>query len=407
MPQHLNNANEDVFKNISVLVGNRNFNSIHMTKLLHPFADEVLDFFNDLSKDILLDKEAKEFSDIITYAFWIRRASLIKYRDKYQNRMSDISGICMGRGVTFHIAPSNVPINYMYSFAVGMLTGNINIVRVSSKNFEQISIVNRILIETLKKHRGIIPYIYFVKYERSKEINDYFSKIADIRIIWGGDETINELRQSPLKVRAREITFADRYSLAVIDSDSYMRRDDKERFAKNFYNDTYLTDQNACTSPRIVIWTGNNVQMAKQEFWKYLYEIVFTQYHIQSIQAVDKLTNLFLVASETKCTLIKEYDNRMMRIQLKNLNTNVMNHRGNSGFFYEYDCNDILELKEIINDKCQTIGYEGDAKMFLPLLNSGITGIDRIVPIGKTMDFDFIWDGYDLFAQLTKNIAVI
>ena len=40
------------------------------------------------------------------------------------------------------------------------------------------------------------------------------------------------------------------------------------------------------------------------------------------------------------------------------------------------------------------------------LLTSGIKGIDRVVPIGKTMDFDFIWDGYDLISQLTRIIKM-
>ena len=51
-----------------------------------------------------------------------------------------------------------------------------------------------------------------------KDINDYLSSMCDLRVIWGGDETIRNLRMSPLPARATEIVFADRYSLAVIDA---------------------------------------------------------------------------------------------------------------------------------------------------------------------------------------------
>ena len=34
-------------------------------------------------------------------------------------------------------------------------------------------------------------------------------------------------------------------------------------------------------------------------------------------------------------------------------------------------------------------------------------GIDRIVPIGKTMDFSLIWDGYDLIETLSRKIEII
>ena len=69
--------------------------------------------------------------------------------------------------------------------------------------------------------------------------------------------------------------------------------------------------------------------------------------------------------------------------------------------------NDISELRDICNDeRCQTIGIIGDKCMFEPLILSGIKGVDRIVPIGRTMDFELIWDGYDLVERLTRTIVV-
>ena len=80
----------------------------------------------------------------------------------------------------------------------------------------------------------------------------------------------------------------------------------------------------------------------------------------------------------------------------------------NSGYFFEYDCKDILELRELCNDThCQTIGYIGSPESLLPLLQSGIKGVDRVVPVGSTMDFDFIWDGYNLTERLTRTIQII
>ena len=37
----------------------------------------------------------------------------------------------------------------------------------------------------------------------------------------------------------------------------------------------------------------------------------------------------------------------------------------------------------------------------------GVRGVDRIVPMGKTMDFDLIWDGYDLVSRLTRTVSMI
>lgn len=66
-----------------------------------------------------------------------------------------------------------------------------------------------------------------------------------------------------------------------------------------------------------------------------------------------------------------------------------------------------MELADIISDKCQTVGYIGEKEFIRPLLEAGLDGIDRVVPVGKTMDFDFIWDGYNLFTEMTRLISLI
>lgn len=34
-------------------------------------------------------------------------------------------------------------------------------------------------------------------------------------------------------------------------------------------------------------------------------------------------------------------------------------------------------------------------------------GVDRVVPMGKSMDFNLVWDGYDLIRSLSRKISVI
>lgn len=403
------NSYADIQDDISILVGSHEqIQNMAYVKVLHPFNIEVISFLNDLSKKLLSQKKAKSFSDIITFAFWIRKASIVKYQEKYENP-GGLGGKYFGRGRVFHVAPSNVPINYAYSLVSGLLTGNINIVRVSSKEFEQVRIVNETLSEVLLDYPMLMPYITIVRYEHNKKVNDFFSAIADIRVIWGGDSTVQEFRKSPISTRAREITFADRYSLAVIDAGRYLKEENKEKVARDFYNDTYLTDQNACTSPRIVIWIGENCKEAKRIFWKKLFEIVQDEYEIQPVQAVDKLSNMYLAAGICKCKKAgdSEFDNRLIRVEIESPDIALVDYIGNSGYFYEYTCADIREIQKIINDKCQTIGYIGDKKMFDFLAGEGLPGVDRIVPMGKTMDFDLVWDGYDLYHYMTRIVQIL
>lgn len=399
------NQNKELEKQIQFLIGKKEGTADLMdAPVLSPFSETVIDFLSEVAKELLTDKEAKQYPDIVTWAFWIRKASVLSYKERFTGALTE-NGFCLGRGTVFHIAPSNVPVNYAYSLTTGLLTGNKNIVRVSSKEFRQVALINRAINRVLENYKNLLPYIIVVKYAHNREISDYFSAMADVRVIWGGDATISEIRKSPLSARAREITFADRYSLAVIDSDYYLEKEDSKKTAQKFYNDTYMMDQNACTSPKIVIWTGNHINEAKKRFWDALYELVEKQYEIQAVQAVDKLTKMCLAAGECACRKRKEYDNRLIRIELEKLQPSILEYLGNSGYFYEYNCNCIMELADIISDKCQTIGYIGEKEMIKPLLAAGLNGIDRVVPVGKTMDFDFIWDGYNLFAEMTRLIS--
>lgn len=375
-----------------------------------PFSEGLIHFLNAWSRLILKSPDSRNYPDVVTFAFWIRKANVMELRDRFMRE----EGCVRGRGVAFHIAPSNVAVNYAYSLVAGLLSGNANIVRIPSKEFPQVVILNRTLQDALEEYPQWQDEICLVRYGHDQEINDVLSQMADTRIIWGGDVTIGEIRKSPLKARALDICFADRYSLAVIDVQSYLQCEDKQQVASDFYNDTYLTDQNACTSPRVVIWHIGGATEAEQKqaadlFWQQLWEFVSARYELQPVQAVNKLTTVYLVAAvrpEWKAVRVDSgTDNRLMRIQVSALDEHLMDYRENSGFFYEYSCDDLTEILPLCSSRCQTIGYLGEPAMFDTLLAVELSGVDRIVPIGKTMDFDLVWDGYDLYGMLTRTIV--
>lgn len=370
-----------------------------------PFDDSIVDFLNEVSRKLMGNRAAKAYSDVVTFAFWIRKSSVMRLKERFEKKDNVLH---LGKGVAFHIAPSNVPVNFAYSLVAGLLNGNANVVRVPSKDFPQVSIIAEAFNEALSGNETMRPYIQLVRYGRDKDINDLFSSIADVRVVWGGNQTIEELRKSPLPPRSGEITFADRYSLAVIDSDSYLEIEDKNRVAEDFYNDTFFFDQNACTSPRVVVWTGTRIDEAKKVFWETEHKLAEMKYTFQSIQGVNKLTSSYLIAvAEPGVKVEGHKDNLIVRVKVPEIKDNLMDYRDNSGYFYEYECKDILKIKDLCNDKrCQTIAYIGDSKAVLPLIETGVKGIDRVVPMGKTMDFDLIWDGYNLPALLTRTIVL-
>ena len=389
---------------INFLVGDESIlNNMHNIPALPMFHQKIMDFLADLSRKLMDDKRSRGYQDVMSYAYWIRKSSIEKVKNVHvdcDNRL--------GRGVSFHIAPSNVPINFAVSMTSALLAGNCVIIRVSNKDFQQVSIVcdaiNKLLEE---KYAAIKDFFCIIRYPHDDRITEQISSVCDVRIIWGGDETIRRIRKAELPSRAIELTFADRHSIALIDSDYYLKQD-AEEVAKEFYTDTYYSDQNACSSPRLVVWFGDSIDKAKVQFWNKLSELVWNQYDMSPIQAVDKYDAFCNIAMRGYNAKIVSKDNYITRVELLELSEDIMDYKMGGGYFFEYKAAKLNEIIPVLNKRCQTISVLGvnkdDVKNMV--IECGVRGADRIVDLGQTMGLEFIWDGYRMIEAMTRLIYI-
>ena len=134
----------------------------------------------------------------------------------------------------------------------------------------------------------------FIKYDRSNKINKFLSKHSDARIIWGGDETIIDLRKNELPIRSIDIAFSDRVSFCLIDTSILKELDSKSfhRIIKDFYNDTFLSDQNACSSPHLILWIGHAGQEVINVFWNELFKYTKKKYSLEFSKINNKYNML-------------------------------------------------------------------------------------------------------------------
>lgn len=394
------------FEGIQVLYSGANsFEDMKMLPVKRIFDKEVCSFLDLLASEIRKDTEARQFPDIMTFGFFCRKANISKLKTDYEDSLR------IGRGFSFHVAPSNVPINLAYTLVAGLLSGNACVARASSKDFLQTAVLCRLLEQTADKMKGDVgKYIAIVRYRRNKEINDYFSGLSNIRVIWGGDHTVKEIRKSEISARCVEITFADRYSICVLYAHEVLRVSNWEAAAQNFYNDTYLYDQNACSSPRLLYWIGSEeeAEEARQLFWNKVHEYVAPRYLIEPITAVDKLAEDCRLAIELDhVQLEKGKDNLFHRIRLNTLgDQDITKYRCPGGSFLEYQSESIDDLKKVINAKYQTLSYLGANGKTLArwAADQGLQGIDRVVPMGRTAEFTLTWDGYDLIDSMSRKL---
>ena len=88
------------------------------------FDESRINFLSDLSKSLLSKANIREYPDVATFAFWCRKSNLMRIAKNQTD-----GNLRLGVGLAFHISPSNVPVNFAFSLAFGVLSGNICVVR--------------------------------------------------------------------------------------------------------------------------------------------------------------------------------------------------------------------------------------------------------------------------------------
>lgn len=378
---------------------------------LKVYAEVVCDFLQELSTVLRKSPEANLYSDVKTFAFWCRKANVQKLKREFED-----GRIHVGRGLAFHITPSNVPVNFAFSFAFGLLSGNANVVRVPSKNFGQMRVICDAIncLWKEEKYQILAKQNLILSYNRESEMTEKLSKQCNVRIIWGGDVTIRRIRQCQIQPRTIELVFADRYSFGVIDCATLKASSEEElrRLAEGFYNDTYGMDQNACSTPHMIFFLQDkekaDSEKAKIRFWEAVYKVAAKYYALEDIKVSDKYVELCKVAvNRPECQLALKAENVLYVLDVPKLSDcGMTEYRGQFGLFYQHDIKFLDEIVPYIEQKVQSMMYYGVSKEVMTsfVTENHMMGIDRMVPFGSAMDIGVFWDGYDIITQMSRKI---
>jgi hypothetical protein len=376
---------------------------------LPPYSKEAVDFLTELSKRLLKNPASCTYPDIAGFGYWIRKANLARLGRNFETENCRV-----GRGLVLHIAPGNVAVNFAFSLAFGLLSGNANIVRIPGVNHPQTTLICEEMGELLKeiKHRRVAAMTRVIKYPRQDEITAELSKSCHARILWGGDATITHLRAMHTSPRCVDICFADRYSICIMNADAVLAADLHviNSLVSGFYNDVFLLDQNACSSPHLVIWQGGDEEVltAKNKFWQAMESFLKSKPAPPAIHAVDKYSHLCRTAISLGGSITSnlEQANLIYRVNIEKLPQNIEEYRGQYGFFFETTDNDLTNLESVVDERYQTVTCFGidPQNVIERVVAKGLMGIDRVVPVGKALDIGVMWDGYDMIGILSRVI---
>ena len=378
---------------------------------ISPFSDETIDFINNFSKSILLDRNSRKFPELVVLADFFSKRNT----KKIFNRISDENNnyVFLPLGKTFHIAPSNVDTIFLYSSLIALMCGNICLIRLSSQHTEQINFAIEKLNLVLSQHSKFLKRLFVFNYEHNNEITRRISSHIDLRVIWGGDNSVKEIRSIQLNPMARELTFPNRFSFTVIKSKEVIsNQSDLNSMVDSFIKDTIYFDQQACSSPRSLIWLGSQTDNKKAQdiFWKnYLSLLARKDYQNTSGMMMDRFVASNFLSAINLSKRVNSAIDYPTRLKVHDLNSQILRefHPGN-GLFYEIEVQNIDQIAKQVKNTDQTLTYFGLDNSEISDLLSLISnrGLDRILPIGEALDFSVIWDGYDLIEAFTRKVVI-
>lgn len=365
--------------------------------------DRVLSFLNRFSSEIMRAPAARKFSDLITFADFCRGRKLkieVKYREAQQRR---------GVGNVIHIAPANIPINFAFTMVMGLVSGNRNIVRVPSDHAPQVDLFLQIWNQVVSDFDDLDlrDLVAFVSTSKDSEALRSAIKSCDALIVWGGDTTVEYFRSFKRKPLSVDLFFPNRRSCAVFSASAVrdLKCADLKDFCRRFFNDTYLVDQNACSSPSLVYWVGSDKEItsAQKRFWPQLAEYLnengdMTPFNLLE-RHVDLMSNLEAMDEGVE---ISRDGSFIWRFTDQGLMPGILR----LGAFLECSIADVKELFLNGRNIEQTVTIFGvDPKDIHESANRNYTRVDRVVSVGNALDIGFVWDGKDTLQQLSRVIS--
>ena len=393
---------------VQLLVGDpRQARAAHPWKA---FDERVIGFLEDVSRSIVADPDSRGFPDLVSLGYWCRKSSL-----STMAAMHDSNNMMVGRGVVFHIPPSNVPLNSAYSLICGLLGGNANIVRLSSNESPEMELLITHLARllALPEHSQMVDRVVLLRYDHDDDVTAHFCADADARVVWGGDATVSRIRAIPAKPRTVDVAFADRVSLALIKAAAVLTLDDKslEQMTDRFVVDSYTFGQNACSSPKLVVWHGSesDTRRARERFWPVVERVAVARDSIEPINFVNRLVELCeRLATSDSVSELEGLGSPALRVSLKDPSSwgEIADLR--FGTFSEAMIDRLELLGNLLDERTQTVshfGYSSD-EMRSHMTEIGLRGVDRVVPMGQALNFELVWDGYDLIGFLSRSVVV-
>ncbi len=221
---------------------------------------QVLAVFDSWAKS-LDARELDEIPGIVFLRMWLRRGTLepIIARELGPNSLDggwNDTGRAKYRafpvGIVGHWPAGNVEIQPLLSMTCALLGGNASLVRIP----RTLTGLTQILMEKLVQSdpdKVLTRRIFMAAFDHGRrDLHEAMAQSADGAMIWGGQESVLQVRSLPFPHWARIAVFGPRTSVAAMDAGSWCDPKEREAWCTRLARDVWQFEQQACSSPQVL-----------------------------------------------------------------------------------------------------------------------------------------------------------
>lgn len=316
------------------------------------------------------------------------------------------------RGLVCHWLAGNVQILGMFALVQSIISKNVNLLKVSSRD-------DGVFTDILNEFKGTsyttgsgytiqgddllktISVVYFSRH--ASKLGEEMSKEADVRIAWGGRESVETVSGYPARYDAETVIFGPKLSFSVIAKEELSSFQEAKKLARKVSIDASVFDQTGCASPHN-LYIEEGGMISPEEFCDILGDSMKkTEFQIpKPLMSPEQVSQIHSIRGVYDFKgIVKGSETMSWTILLDDLDE--IDKPVYSRVLFVHKVKSIFDSLKHIDDNTQTIGIAAPTEKALEFaMEATKHGVMRLPLIGRMLNFEMPWDGIFLFDRLVK-----
>lgn len=316
------------------------------------------------------------------------------------------------RGLVCHWLAGNVQILGMFALVQCIISKNVNLLKVSSRD-------DGVFTDILNEFKGVsytteaghtitgddllntIAVVYFNRY--ADKLGEEMSKLADVRIAWGGRESVETVSGYPARYDAETVIFGPKLSYSVIAKEELSSVQEAKKLARKVSVDVSVFDQTGCASPHNlyveeggVVSPEEFIDIVGDSMQKTELQIPKPSMSPEQISQIHSIRGVYDFKG-----IVKGSETMSWTILLDDLDE--IDKPVYSRVLFVHKVKSIYDSLKYIDENTQTIGIAAPTEKAIEFATEATKcGVMRLPLIGRMLNFEMPWDGIFLFDRLVK-----